>query len=63
MSKDDEPGEVTARRVDFADFAAELRQRRAALGNDLVLPRNSGKRRTSSKRALLAAIEATGKRW
>jgi hypothetical protein len=63
MSKDDKPGEWTGRRIDFATFAAKLTERRAALGDDLVIPRNSGVRRTASKRALLEAIEATGKRW
>ena len=36
--------------------------RRAALGNPDV-PRNSGARRTSSKRALLKAIEEAGGKW
>ncbi|MEM1132840.1 MAG: hypothetical protein AAGH53_07880 [Pseudomonadota bacterium] len=30
---------------------------------DCELPRNSGKRRTASKKALLKAIEQTGARW
>ncbi|KKC23917.1 hypothetical protein [Sphingomonas sp. SRS2] len=63
MSKDDKPGEWTGWRIDFADFAAKLTARRAALGDDLVIPRNSGTRRTASKRALLKAIEATGRSW
>lgn len=50
------------RRMSFDDFAARLAKRRAELGNP-ELPRNSGNRRTQSKRALLAAVEATGKRW
>jgi hypothetical protein len=49
-------------RVDFADFAARLAARRAELGQP-ELPRNSGKRRTPSKRALLKVIEANGGRW
>jgi hypothetical protein len=40
-----------------------LEQRRAALGREINVPRNSGTRRTASKRALLAAIEATGAKW
>ena len=40
-----------------------LEQRRAALGREVTVPRNSGTRRTISKRALLAAIEATGTKW
>jgi hypothetical protein len=43
-------------------FAAELARRREALGNP-ELPRNSGKRRTASKRALLNAIEDAGGKW
>jgi hypothetical protein len=38
-------------------------QRRVALAGDNAMPRNSGARRTESKRELLAAIEATGMRW
>lgn len=48
--------------VDMAAFGRELAARRAALG-DPELPRNSGKRRTASKRALLKAIEKAGGRW
>jgi hypothetical protein len=40
-----------------------LEQRRLALGREVTIPRNSGDRRTASKRALLAAIEATGAKW
>ena len=43
-------------------FGRDLTRRRAALGNP-ELPRNAGANRTESKRALLAAIEATGARW
>ncbi|WP_238147174.1 hypothetical protein [Rhizorhabdus dicambivorans] len=63
MSKDKPTGGEPGRRVDFADFAARLIRRREQLGDDLVIPRNGGNRRTASKRALLEAIEATGKRW
>ena len=49
-------------RVTHADFAAALSERRTAEGNPQV-PRNSGKRRTASKRALLKAIEDAGGRW
>lgn len=48
--------------VDMAEFGRELSRRRAELGNP-ELPRNSGKRRTASKRALLKAIEKAGGRW
>ena len=49
-------------RVSHEEFAARLAARRAELGNP-ELPRNTGKRRTSSKRALLKAIEKAGGRW
>ena len=48
--------------IDMAEFGRELLLRRAALGNP-ELPRNSGKRRTVSKRALLAEIDKAGGRW
>ena len=48
--------------VRFDDFAADIARRREAAG-DPELPRNSGKRRTASKRALLKAIEDSGGRW
>ena len=50
------------RAIKFADFAADIERRRAEAGYP-ELPRNSGTRRTASKRALLAAIEAVGGRW
>lgn len=50
------------RRVTHADFAERLFARRAELGQ-VDMPRNSGKRRTVSKRALLEAIAATGAKW
>lgn len=46
----------------MAEFGRELTRRREATG-DPELPRNSGKRRTASKRALLKAIEQAGGRW
>lgn len=49
-------------RVRFADFGEKLAARRAELGNP-DLPRNTGKRRTASKRALLKAIEDAGGKW
>ena len=48
--------------VSFEDFARDIARRREAAG-DAELPRNSGKRRTASKRALLEAIAATGAKW
>jgi len=48
--------------VDMAAFGPELARRREAAGNPEI-PRNSGARRTPSKRALLKAIEEAGGRW
>lgn len=45
--------------IRMTDLAARLAKRRAELGNP-ELPRNSGKNRTPSKRALLKAIEDIG---
>jgi len=56
------PVAPAARRIDFAEFGAHLAARRAELGNP-ELSRNSGKRRTSSKLALLEAIKDAGGCW
>ena len=48
--------------VKFEDFAADIARRREVAGNPEA-PRNSGKRRTASKRALLKAIKEAGGRW
>lgn len=48
--------------VKFEDFARDIARRREAAGNP-DLPRNSGKRRTASKRALLKAIKDAGGEW
>lgn len=48
--------------VKFDDFALDIARRREAAGNP-ELPRNSGQRRTASKRALLKAIEDAGGKW
>lgn len=48
--------------VPLAKFAADIDRRRAETGVT-DLPRNSGKRRTISKRALLKAIEDAGGQW
>lgn len=50
------------RTVSFATFAADLERRRAETGVT-ELPRNSGTRRTPSKRALLKAIKEAGGTW
>jgi hypothetical protein len=53
--------------IDMADYGRWLMRRRAeieeATGQPFRVTRNSGKRRTASKKALLRAIEATGKIW
>lgn len=48
--------------VSLEEFGREVERRREALG--LVdMPRNTGTRRTASKRALLEAIAAAGGKW
>ena len=63
-SKTSDPDRETwaGTRTDFADFAARLARRRAALG-DVDMPRNAGKRRTPSKRAMLAMLADKGADW
>jgi hypothetical protein len=48
--------------VPLAEFVADIERRRAETGVT-ELPRNSGKRRTASKRALLKAIREAGGKW
>lgn len=48
--------------IPFETFARDIARRRELAGNP-ELPRNSGTRRTASKRALLKAIEEAGGRW
>jgi len=43
-------------------FGRDVERRRQAAG-EIELPRNAGTRRTSSKRALLKAIEDSGGNW
>jgi hypothetical protein len=50
------------RRLDMAEFGRRIAARKVELGNP-ELPRNSGKNRTASKRALLKAIEKLGGKW
>ncbi|MBB4641956.1 hypothetical protein [Rhizorhapis suberifaciens] len=45
--------------IPFDEFQRDLARRREALG-EINMPRNSGKRRTESKKALLKAIKAAG---
>lgn len=57
--------------IDMADFARDLLRARAEYeartGQPFTVPRNSGARRTESKKALLAEVEklakAKGFRW
>jgi hypothetical protein len=48
--------------VPLAEFVADIERRRQETGIK-ELPRNSGKRRTESKKALLAAIADAGGKW
>lgn len=52
----------TGRRLDLPAFARGLAARKAELGLPDP-PRNAGKNRTPSKRALLKAIEESGGKW
>lgn len=52
----------TLKTIPFEEFAADMARRKAAAG-PVDVPRNSGKNRTESKRALLKALEQTGARW
>jgi hypothetical protein len=53
--------------IDMVEFGRDLLRRRAeyeaTTGKPLQISRNSGKRRTASKRALLEEIEKAGGRW
>ena len=66
-SKADDVKDWTGRRIDMAEYGRALAKYRAdyeaRTGRPLEVPRNSGKRRTASKKALLRAIAATGKKW
>jgi hypothetical protein len=56
-----------SRSVPLAEWAADIARRRAEYeartGKPFEMPRNSGKRRTASKRALLKAIDEAGGKW
>ena len=53
--------------IDMVEYGRWLTRRRAEIeaetGKPFTVPRNSGKRRTASKRALLKAIEEAGGTW
>jgi hypothetical protein len=61
VSKTSDPGEPgRVRRL--SELAETLVRRQADIG-PVTVARNSGKRRTPAKRALLKAIEEAGGRW
>jgi hypothetical protein len=45
------------------EFGRDVLRRRAALGGEIDIPLNSGKRRTESKKSLLKAIKDVGGKW
>ena len=50
--------------INMEEFGRELARRRVELGiTDADMPRNSGLRRTASKKALLKAIKDIGGNW
>lgn len=57
-----EPPATEPEAITLEAFGRDIERRRAETGI-ADLPRNSGKLRTASKRALLEAIEAAGGRW
>ena len=69
ISKADSAPDWAGPRISHKDFAAKLAARRAELGMtnpadpEQVEGRNSGERRTESKKALLKAIENLGGKW
>ena len=48
--------------IPLDEFERDLARRREALG-EINMPRNSGNRRTESKKALLKAIKDAGGKW
>lgn len=48
--------------ITFEELGRRIARRRAEVGR-VDVPRNSGERRTASKRALLKAIEEAGGKW
>lgn len=52
----------TTEPITLDQLARSIERRRASAG-DPPIPRNSGTRRTASKRALLKAIEEAGGEW
>ena len=57
-----QPSQAKPKAIPLAAFVADIDRRRAETGIT-ELPRNSGTRRTESKKALLKAIEDAGGKW
>jgi hypothetical protein len=53
---------VEAEAISLDAFGRDVQRRREAAGN-IQIPRNTGSRRTESKRALLKAIKSVGGNW
>ncbi len=62
MASKTSPKAVEPPAIDMAELGARVARRKAVLGL-ADPPRNSGKNRTPSKRALLKAIEEAGGKW
>jgi len=56
------PNQTGSRAIPLGDFVADIERRRVAAGI-ADLPRNAGKRRSESKKALLKAINDAGGKW
>ena len=66
-SKPEDVKDWPGRRIDMAEYGRALAKYRAdyeaRTGRPFEVPCNAGKNRTPSKKALLRAIAATGKKW
>lgn len=62
MTTTSTPSDPAGEVMPLEAFGRDLMRRREAAGFP-ELPRNAGNRRTTSKRALLAAIDKAGGRW
>jgi hypothetical protein len=56
------PSDDKPRAMTLEEFGRDVMRRREKLGN-VEVPRNTGQRRTPSKRTLLDAIARTGGKW
>ena len=64
MASKTSKAEVAPAVIDMAELGARLARRKAELGiSGGAVPRNTGKNRTPSKRALLKAIAEAGGKW